>query len=270
MKKQIVTLLLLSSLILTSCGKEITPIPVATTAESTTEVTTQTTTTETTSTEETTSNPFITYPAYEYKELTYRDAASITPINQPYIAEALQSRNGGLAVVARVYNDENHPVFVDGASLTVDYGKSKTSGAVQITSFYIMPKQTGFVVLKGSCADSSFDPYKVDHSFSVRTLRAQKKPKQYTIVNSSATLEYEGNSVNSISFVIELPPDLDTRLLQANITLFNEEGLAVDAFTKKAMETDGKLSFTYIPQAGTLSQSDLSSYSIILTSQCNE
>ena len=269
MKKQIVTLLLLSSLILTSCNTE--NPPTVTTPETTTEATTtQMTTTDTSSAEETTSNPFITYPTYEYRELTYRDPASIAPIDTPYITEALQSRNGGLAVVARVYNAENHPVFVDGANLTVDYGKSKTSCAVQITSFYIMPKQTGFVVLKGSRADSSFDPYKVDYSFSVRTLRAQKKPKQYTVVNSSATIEYTGNTVSSISFVIELPADLDTRLLQANITFFNEEGLAVDAFTKKAMETDGKLSFTYIPQAGTLSQSNIHSYAITLTSQCNE
>lgn len=269
MKKQIVTLLLLSSLILTSCHAE--NPPTVTTTEVTTDTTTvQTSTADTTSTEETTSNPFIIYPTYEYKDLTYRDPASITPISTPYIAETLQSRNGGLAVVARVYNDENHPVFVDGASLTVDYGKNKTSGAVQITSFYIMPKQTGFVVLQASRADNSFDPDKVDYSFSVRTLRAQKKPKQYTVVNSSATIEYTGNTVNSISFVIELPADLDTRLLQANITFFNEEGFAVDAFTKKAMETDGKLSFTYIPKAGTLSQSELSAYSIILTSQCNE
>ena len=268
MKKQLVTLLLLSSILLTSCNTK--NPPTVTTPEVTTDTTTQTTVTDTSSMEETTSNPFITYPTYEYKELTYLDPSSLSPIDSPYIAEALQSRNGGLAIVARVYNAENYPVFVDGASLSVDYGKNKTSGAVQITSFYIMPKQTGFVVLKASRADGKLDPDKVDYTFSVRTLRAQKKPKQYTIVNSSATLEYEGNSVNSISFVIELPPDLDTRLLQANITFFNKEGRAVDAFTKKAMETDGKLSFTYIPQAGTLSQSDIHSYAITLTSQCNE
>ncbi len=245
-------------------------MPIATTPSTTPEVTTEQSTTETSSAEETTTTNFVIYPTYEYKPLTYRDHSSITPIDLPYVAEALQSRNGGLTVVARVYNDENHPVFVDGASLTVDYGKSKVSGGVEVTSFYIMPKQTGFVVLKASRADTSFDPYKVDHSFSVRTLRAQKKPKQYKVVNSSATLEYQGNSVNSISFVIELPTDLDTRLLQANVTLFDENGTAVDAFTKKAMETDGKLSFTYIPSAGTLSQSDVAFYSIILTSQCNE
>ena len=204
----------------------------------------------------------------KYYELKYMDSTGFRPISLPYQTEALQSRNQCFTVVARVYNDQNHPIFVDGAYLSADYGKSKTYGDVRITSFYIMPKQTGFIVLKSSTADDAFDPYDVEHTYSIRTLPSRKNPKSYDIECATATVEHYGTTVESIKFELTLNEELETRLFQANIVLFNNDGDVIDAFTKKTMETDGKLTFLYFPDS--LSKNDLASFTVTLTSQCNE
>lgn len=292
MKKFLTILLICSALLMTACGNHITE----TSAENTSAETSQTAiashseettvdpvssilewlsdrnqaTAETVETAETKIENGVVTQVPKYYELNYMDSASFRPISTPYQTVALQSRSRSLAVIARIYNKENYPIFVDGASMSVNYGKSKVSGGVNVTSFYIMPKQTGFIVLKSSPADDAFDPYDVEHTYSIRTLPSQKNPKSYDIECAAATAEHYGITINSIAFELTLGTELETKLFQANVILFDKEGNVIDAFTKKAMETDGKLRFTYIPSTGNVNKNDLASFFVTLTSQCNE
>ena len=216
-----------------------------------------------------------TIPIPEYYELPYATKNSYTPISDLYKVETLQCRSGNgtgryFTVIARIFNSGDTPIVVTSGTLSVDYGDSKSTGIAGFTSFYVMPYQTGFAVLRASfSADDKFDPEDIDYTYTIRTREPNLKVARYFAESATATVMHYGSEIGAISFDIMMKDPPSSRLVQADVVLWNEEGVAIDAFSQKITHSDGKISFSYTPDKN-ICTDDIASYSFNLSTQCNE
>ncbi len=214
-------------------------------------------------------------PIPEYFELPYTTKNLYMPISELYTVEHLQKRAGdgmrsSFALIARVFNSGETPIVVTGGTLTVDYGDSKSTGAKSITPFYVMPYQTGFVVLHSPFSPSDkFDVEDVDYTYSVRTAEPKLKTARYFAESATATVMHYGSTIGAISFDIMMKDPPSSRLVQADVVLWNEDGVAIDAFSQKVTHRDGRITFSYTPDFN-ITKDDIASYSFNLSTQCNE
>lgn len=223
----------------------------------------------------TTATSNIETPTPKYFELPYTTKNLYMPISELYEVEDLQCRSGDgtgryFAVIARVFNEGETPIVVTSGTLSVDYGDSKSTGIKNFTSFYVMPYQTGFVVLRASfSADEKFDPEKVDYSYSIRTAEPKLKTARYFAESATATVMHYGSEIGAISFDIMMKDPPGSRLVQADVVLWDKDGVAVDAFSQKITHRDGRIQISYTPDKN-ISTDDIASYSFSLSTQCNE
>ncbi len=272
--KRLRTLLSLSLLLATlaSCVKnpprETTADPLGTpTVAPTNEVTTTAETAETTADADPNASSFY--------ELSYMNEIR-EPIPAGYCIEDLQWRTVDgtrreFTLVSRVYNSSGTPIVVSGATMSLKMGNVSSQNILCATTpFYLMPYQTGYVVVQSrSRADSSIDFEDVDYTYAVTAKGAKNDPVSYYAENATATVEHRGKYILGVQLDIVMRDPPATRFIQVNGVLYNKEGIAVDAFSSKLTQRNGVISLVHFPDMN-LSTDEIASYSFTLTSQCNE
>ena len=207
--------------------------------------------------------------------LTYLDKIQ-SPIASSYSTENLQWRIGDgtkryFTVISRVYNHNNFPIVISETSLSLKVENVFSQNILKkITPYYLMPYQTGFVVVQSNTdLRTSVKLSDVDYSYSITTAPAQNAPTQYYAESANATVEHRGSFILSVQFDIVMRDPPETRFVQINGVLYNKDGIAVDAFSRKLTQRNGMISFTHFPDMN-FSPDDIAFYSFTMTSQCNE
>ena len=235
--------------------------------------TTESTPAETTAqtTEETTVPPDPNAPSTY--ALTYLNKAH-PPITSPAV-ESLQWRNGDgtkryFTIVSRIYNDGNEPIVVGQPDIFVEAGNKRGGLVKRTTPYYLMPYQTGFVVVQSEIdAETNVKLEKVKYTYDIPTKEAQTEPVLYEVESATASAEHRRSLITGIDFHIIMRDPPETRFVQVNVVLYNKDGIAVDAFSQKITQRDGKIKITHYPDMS-VGIDDVASFSVSLTSQCNE
>ncbi len=239
-------------------------LPHTETTESTASETTAQTTEETTVS--TDPNAPKTY-ALTYLSKTYQ------PITSPAV-ENLQWRNGDgtkryFTIVSRIYNDSNEPIVVSQPDIFVEVGNKRGSLVKKTMPYYLMPYQTGFVVVQSEIDADINKLERVKYTYDIHTKEAQNAPVQYEVESATANAEHRTSLITGIDFHIIMRDPPETRFVQVNVVLYNKDGVAVDAFSQKITHTNGKIKITHYPDMS-VGVDDVASFSVALTSQCNE